>query len=90
MFYSQVLALGLAALAVAHPGHEDAEYRQAVAARANTQTNKRALEGCTAQLQSRGVSDRAIQRRKETVQKHREARGIPVDGKLYQTLLFSL
>lgn len=81
MFYSKVIVLGLAAMAAAHPGHEEEEYSHAVAARANTQANKRALEGCTAQLQSRGIADRAAARRRETVNKVRETRGIPIDGK---------
>lgn len=80
MHYSKVIVLGLAAVAAAHPGHEDAEYRHAVEARANTQANKRALEGCAAQLKSRGISDRAAERRREAVNKQREAQGIPVDG----------
>lgn len=79
MRYSQIIAC-LVAVAAAHPGHEEEEHRHAVAARANTQANKRALEGCAGKLQSRGISDRAIQRRSETLKKHREARGIPVDG----------
>ncbi|CAN8104266.1 unnamed protein product [Discula destructiva] len=80
MRYSKIISLALAAIAVAHPGHEEAEHRHAVESRANTQANKRALEGCAAQLQARGLSDRASERRRETVRKHREARGIPVDA----------
>lgn len=83
MFFSTPIILGLAAIAAAHPGHEDSEYRHALAARANTQANKRALEGCTAQLQSRGIAARGIERRRATVEKHRQARDIPIDGELF-------
>lgn len=82
MFFSRAIVLGLAALAAAHPGHEDSEYRQALAARANTQANKRALEGCTAQLQSRGIATRGMERRRATVEKHRQAKGISTDGEI--------
>lgn len=85
MFFSKAIVLGLAAVAAAHPGHEDSEYRHAVAARANTQANKRALEGCAAQLESRGIAARGIERRRATVEKHRQARGIPVDGESSQS-----
>lgn len=87
MFFSRAIILGLAALAAAHTGHEDSEYRQALAARANTQANKRALEGCAAQLQSRGIAARGMERRRATVEQHRQARGISTDGELsYETL----
>lgn len=89
MFFSKAIILGLAALAAAHPGHEDSEYRQAVAARANTRANKRALEGCAAQLQSRGIAARGIERRRATVEKQRQARDIPIDGQsFYKTWNF--
>lgn len=80
MFFSKAVVLGLAALAAAHPGHEDSEYRQAVAARANTRATRRALEGCASQLQSRGVVGRGIERRRTTVEKQRQARDISIDG----------
>lgn len=80
MFFSKAIILGLASLAVAHPGHEDAEHRQAVAARAAVQANKRALENCAGKLEARGVTARGIERRKATMAKHREAKRIAADG----------
>lgn len=80
MHFTKAAILGLATLAAAHPGHEEAEHRQAIAARANIQANKRALEGCAAKLDSRGVSARAIERRKATLAEHRRTKRIPVDG----------
>lgn len=82
MFFFNMIILGLAAVAAAHPGREASEYRHAVAARANTQANKRALEGCKSQLESHGVSARNIERRRSTLEKHRQARNIPIDGEL--------
>lgn len=82
MLFTKAAILGLAALAAAHPGHEEAEHRHAIAARANTQANKRALEGCAAKLESRGVTARAIERRKATMARHREDKRIPVDSQL--------
>lgn len=83
MFFSPVILLGLTAVVAAHPGHQESEYHQALAARTNTKANKRALEGCAAQLQSRGIAARGIERRRATVEKHRQARDIPVDGELF-------
>lgn len=81
MQFTQAIILALATLAAAHPGHEEAEHRHALAARANTQANKRALEGCASKLDSRGITARAMERRKATMAKHRQAKRIPVDGK---------
>lgn len=80
MLFTKQIILSLVALAAAHPGHEESEYRHAVESRANTQANKRALQGCAAQLEARGISARAMERRRATVNSHREKRGIPVDG----------
>lgn len=80
MLFTKVVILGLAALVAAHPGHEEAEYRHAVESRANARANRRALEGCAAKLQERGVTTRAVERRKAAVAKHRKAKRIPVDG----------
>lgn len=82
MYFAKVIILGLATVAAAHPGHEEAEHRHAVATRASTQANKRALEGCASKLESRGVAARSVERRKATMAKHRQAKRIPVDGKL--------
>lgn len=80
MFFSKAILLGLAVLASAHPGHEEEEHRQALAARASTQANKRALEGCASKLDARGVNARAVERRKAAVAQHRQAKRLPVDG----------
>lgn len=81
MMFKQTIVLGLACLAIAHPGHEDEEHRHAIKTRELHHSNKRALENCAAHLEARGHTDRAIKRRQNTMQKHREERGIAKDGK---------
>lgn len=80
MIFTQTILLGLAALAVAHPSHEEEEHRRAVEARGMHLANKRALENCASKLEARGHTARAIERRKNTMEKHREAKRIAKDG----------
>lgn len=80
MFFTKALVLSLAAVVLAHPGHEMEEYHKAVKARDTHVANKRALEKCAAQLQARGVSERAVERRRALMEKERQARGISVSG----------
>ncbi|KAJ0119064.1 hypothetical protein J7T55_013299 [Diaporthe amygdali] len=79
MLFTKSILLGLAALAVGHPGHEEEERLQAVNARAATARTRRALEGCTSQLEARGVYARAMERRRAAVEAHRIAKRIPLD-----------
>lgn len=76
MLLTQVIIAGLAALATAHPGHEEAELAHAIKARANTQSTKRALENCAAKLAERGVTARSVERRSATLAKHRAEKRI--------------
>lgn len=80
MILTQAILAGLAALATAHPGHEDAEHAHAVRHREATHSHKRALENCAAKLQTRGVTSRSVERRSATLAKHRAQRGISLDG----------
>ncbi|PSR90328.1 Intradiol ring-cleavage dioxygenase [Coniella lustricola] len=72
MIFTQTILLGLAALAAAHPGHEEEEHRRAVESRDVHHANKRALENCAAKLEARGHTARAIERRKNTLEAHRD------------------
>ncbi|KAI0973031.1 Intradiol ring-cleavage dioxygenase [Xylaria arbuscula] len=78
MFFTKALILSLAASAAAHPGHEEAEKRQAIAARSTMAANKRALNNCAASLNKRGVYSAAAERRQAEVTRQREARGLPL------------
>lgn len=80
MLFTKAIILAIAALAVAHPGHEDEERRQAIKSRAERATKKRALEGCASKLETRGINSRAIERRKGAVEAHRKAKRVPVNG----------
>jgi hypothetical protein len=80
MYFTKVLILSLASLAVAHPGHEEEERRQAVAARSAMAANKRALDKCSSFLAKRGIQTAAAERRQAEVDKQRRARGLPLDG----------
>lgn len=86
MLFSKITCLGLAALAIAHPGLEDEEYHQALKARAERAESKRALQNCASKLEARGVDARAIERRKATMEAHRKAKRVPVDGKLTESI----
>ncbi|KAI1427951.1 Intradiol ring-cleavage dioxygenase [Xylaria sp. FL1777] len=77
MFFTKTLVLSLAALAAAHPGHEEQEKRQAIAARSTIAANKRALNNCAASLNKRGIHSAAAERRQAEVAKLRKARGLP-------------
>lgn len=81
MILTQAILVGLAALATAHPGHEDAEHAHAVRTREATHSNKRALENCAAKLAERGVSARSVERRSATLAKHRSEKRISLDCK---------
>ncbi|KAI0799384.1 Intradiol ring-cleavage dioxygenase [Xylaria sp. FL0064] len=78
MFFTKTLILSLAALAAAHPGHEEEEKRQAIAARSTITANKRALNNCAASLNKRGIYSAAAERRAAEVARQREARGLPL------------
>lgn len=80
MLFTKAVLLGLAALATAHPGHEEDEYRQAIRSRAERANNKRALDACASKLEARGVYARANERRRATLETHRKAKRIPLDG----------
>jgi hypothetical protein len=80
MLFNKSVILALAALAAAHPGHEDEERRSAIAARGYRTQTKRSLENCAASLQSRGVMQRGIERRATDFSKQRIARRIPVNS----------
>lgn len=82
MWFTKSFILSLAALAVAHPGHEEEEHRQALAARSERIQTKRALDNCAASLKARGVYSQAVERRKAELAKLRIAKRIPVQGKL--------
>lgn len=81
MFFTKLVTLALASVAVAHPGHEAEEHRAAIAARTQRVNTRRALENCAASLQSRGHESRSIERRAAEAAKQRIARRIPVNSK---------
>ncbi|KAI0458922.1 Intradiol ring-cleavage dioxygenase [Xylaria acuta] len=74
MFLTKVLILGLAALAAAHPGHEEEEKNQAIAVRSTMAANKRALDNCAASLGKRGIHSAAAERRQAEVARQRRAK----------------
>ncbi|KAJ3567058.1 hypothetical protein NPX13_g6903 [Xylaria arbuscula] len=78
MFFTKALILSLAAFAAAHPGHEEHERRQAVAARSSISANKRALQKCQSSLNKRGMYSAAAERRQTEVTRVRQARGLPL------------
>ncbi|KAI0438646.1 Intradiol ring-cleavage dioxygenase [Xylaria telfairii] len=80
MFFTKSLILSLAALAVAHPGHETEEKRQAIAARSTMAANKRALGNCASSLNKRGIHTAAAERRQAEVERQRIARGLPLNN----------
>lgn len=80
MIFNKAVLLSLAALAAAHPGHEEEEHLHAIKSRSAHIANKRALENCAAKLEARGVTARNIERRKATLAKHRKAKRIAEDG----------
>ena len=80
MLFTKAILLSLAALAAAHPGHEEEEHRQAIRSRAERANNKRALAACADKLEARGVYARANERRRATLEAHRKAKRIPLDG----------
>lgn len=80
MIFNKAIVLSLAALAAAHPGHEEEEHLQAIKSRDAHVSNKRALEKCAAKLEARGVTARSVARRQEAVTKQRMAKRIPHDG----------
>ncbi|KAJ4403091.1 hypothetical protein N0V82_010704 [Gnomoniopsis sp. IMI 355080] len=82
MIFNKAIILSLAALAVAHPGHEEEEHLHAIKSRDTHMSNKRALQNCAAKLEARGVTARSVARRQETVAKHRKAKRIPHDAPL--------
>ncbi|OTA98196.1 hypothetical protein M426DRAFT_326178 [Hypoxylon sp. CI-4A] len=77
MFFTKSVILSLAALAAAHPGHEEEERRQAIAARATNFANHAALQQCAPKLEASGVYARATERRQAEVARQRIARRIP-------------
>lgn len=80
MIFTKTMILSLAALAAAHPGHEKEEHLQAIKARDAHVSNKRALENCAAKLEARGVSARAMERRRAAVTAQRKAKRIAEDS----------
>ncbi|KAI0126769.1 extracellular dioxygenase [Xylariales sp. AK1849] len=78
MLFTKPIILALAALAAAHPGHEEEEHRRAIETRSQHAATKRALGNCAASLESRGVMKRGIERRAAEMAKQRIARRIPV------------
>ncbi|GAW15798.1 hypothetical protein ANO14919_052200 [Xylariales sp. No.14919] len=80
MFFTKTLVLSLAALAAAHPGHEQEEKRQAIAARSTMAANKRALDNCAASLSKRGFHSAAAERRRAEVERQRISRGLPINN----------
>lgn len=81
MLFTQVILAGLAALATAHPGHEDAERAHAIKTREASRSTKRALENCSAKLQARGITARSVERRSATLAKHRTQKRIDLSCK---------
>ena len=67
---SQTLLLGLAAFAIAHPGHEELEYRSALSSRDFKSQARRSLDSCADRLEASGVNARAQERRAATWAKH--------------------
>ncbi|KAI0474188.1 Intradiol ring-cleavage dioxygenase [Xylaria cf. heliscus] len=80
MFFTKALILSLTALAAAHPGHEEEEKRQAIAARSIMAANKRALDNCASSLAKRGIHSAAAERRQAEVERQRMARGLSLNN----------
>ncbi|KAG4277133.1 hypothetical protein FPRO04_07431 [Fusarium proliferatum] len=75
MRFSASITLGLAALAVAHPGedhHDELEARRSFEASAE----RLSLRHCAEKLKARGVTERNIKRRSALIEEHRRKRGI--------------
>ena len=83
MFFTKALVLSLTALATAHPGHEEHERRQAIAARSAISANKRALQKCQSNLSKRGMYSAAAERRQTQVTRLRQTRGLPLTNSAY-------
>lgn len=80
MLFSKSLILSLAALASAHPGHEEEERRHVLASRATALNTKRALQNCASRLDARGFHEKAAHRREAELERLRVARGLDVHG----------
>lgn len=80
MHFSKSFILAFAALTAAHPGHEAEEFAEALAARSNFVSGKRALDACASKLEARGVFARGMERRKAEMTRQRIARRIDVQG----------
>lgn len=85
MLFTKATILALAAVAVAHPGHEEEERRHAIKSREVKANTRRALSDCASKLEARGLNARAIERRRETMEAHRKTKRIPVDGEHTET-----
>lgn len=79
MRFNVLLLLGSAALSAAHPGHEEAELKAALSARAFKSHARRSLDSCADKLEKRGVNARAQERRAATWAKHSKTKTLRRD-----------
>ncbi|KAJ5295404.1 hypothetical protein PENANT_c001G11063 [Penicillium antarcticum] len=68
VFFSKVVLLGLATIAVAHPGHE--EHSSSALKRSFLHHSRRSLAACADKLEYRELQARAASRRREIAKKH--------------------
>jgi hypothetical protein len=68
VFISKFAILGLAALAIAHPGHE--EHSSPALKRSFLHHSRRSLAACADKLEFRALQARAASRRRDIAKKH--------------------
>ncbi|KAJ6051784.1 uncharacterized protein N7446_006420 [Penicillium canescens] len=68
VFFSKVVLLGLAAIAVAHPGHED--HSSPALKRSFLHHSRRSLAACAEKTEFRALQARAASRRRDIARKH--------------------
>jgi hypothetical protein len=68
VFFSKVVLLGLAAIAVAHPGHE--EISSPALKRSFLHHSRRSLAACADKIEFRALQARAASRRRALASKH--------------------
>jgi predicted nuclease with RNAse H fold len=68
VFFSKAVLLGLAAIAVAHPGHE--EHSSSALKRSFLHHSRRSLAACAEKIEFRALQARAASRRRDIARKH--------------------